>query len=185
MFSQHFHGFKESERHSNLFGRFSNPFERHSRLFKRGEMKYVILTLLKDKPSHGYELSLALEERFHGLYSPSPGSIYPVLQLLEDMGYVTSNMAEGKKVYMITDSGKKFLEDQKETVETIERRLWGWLDSENQEYLKDIRVAMNYIYELNNIFRRLANRKDPTKITRVNEILAKTLKDIEQIYQER
>ncbi len=175
MHGSHFHDF---ERHGN-------PFERHSRMFKKGDMKYVILDLLKDKPAHGYELTQALEDRFHGLYSPSAGSVYPILQLLEDMGHVTSNVTEGKKIYTITDSGKKFLEDQKETTEKIEERMQGWWGSENQEYLQDIRVAMNYVHDLHHFLGRIATRKDTAKIARVNEILAKTLREVEQIYQER
>ena len=149
-------------------------------MFKKGDMKYVILDLLRDKPAHGYEITLALEERFQGLYSPSTGSVYPVLQLLEDMGYVTSNVTEGKKVYTITDAGKKFLEDQKDITNEIKGRMRGWWGS-----LQGIREAMNYTHELNHLIGHLAIRKDSDKIARVNKILARTFKDIEQIYQEK
>ena len=54
-------------------------------MFEKGDLKYVILDLLKDEPSHGYEVIRKLEERSRGFYSPSPGSVYPTLQLLEDM----------------------------------------------------------------------------------------------------
>jgi len=111
------------------FEHHGHPFERNSRMFKKGDMKYVILDLVKDKPSHGYEITQALEDRFHGLYSPSAGSVYPVLQLLEDMEYVTSNVMDGKKVYTITEKGRKFLEDQKETTEKIKGRLDGWWEA--------------------------------------------------------
>src|SRR5919202_1373987 len=81
------------------------------RLFGRGDLKYVILDLLKDQPRHGYEVIRALEERFRGFYSPSPGSVYPTLQLLADQGYLTSTERDGKRVYAITDEGRKFLEE--------------------------------------------------------------------------
>ena len=81
-----------------MFHRGFFQWERKFRLFEKGDLKYVILDLLKDKPSHGYEIIRALEERFHGFYSPSAGSIYPTLQLLEDMGHVKSSEADGKKV---------------------------------------------------------------------------------------
>jgi hypothetical protein len=64
---------------------------RAERLFDRGDLKYVILDLLWERPRHGYDIIRALEERFHGLYSPSPGTVYPTLQLLEDQDYVTSS----------------------------------------------------------------------------------------------
>src|SRR5580693_8739637 len=58
--------------------------------FERGDLKLVILDLLKEKPRHGYDIIQELEKRFHGFYSPSPGSVYPILQLLEDQDLVTS-----------------------------------------------------------------------------------------------
>ncbi len=82
---------------------------RRGRVFEKGDLKYVILDLLKDKPSHGYEVIRALEERSRGFYSPSPGSVYPTLQLLEDLGYVSATQRDGKKVYEITDEGRQAL----------------------------------------------------------------------------
>jgi len=67
-------------------------------MFERGDLKYVILDQLKDKPAHGYELIKALEERFGGFYAPSPGAIYPTLQMLEAMGYVSSVQEVGRKI---------------------------------------------------------------------------------------
>src|SRR3989454_12335349 len=61
---------------------------RRRQWFGAGDMKYVILKLLRDKPRHGYEVMKELEERMHGCYSPSPGTVYPTLQWLEDEGLV-------------------------------------------------------------------------------------------------
>jgi DNA-binding PadR family transcriptional regulator len=157
---------------------------RHSRLFKRGDMKYIILDLLKDKPAHGYEIILTLEERFRGFYSPNAGSIYPVLQLLEDMGYVTSNVAEGKKVYTITEAGKTFLLEQQETTENIKGRIRGWWGSDNREYVKDLRMAITYSHDIHDFVSHIAVRRDPSKMAKINDILAKTLKEIRQVYGE-
>lgn len=92
---------------------------RRRQWFGAGDMKYVILKLLRDKPRHGYEVMKELEERMHGCYSPSPGTVYPTLQWLEDEGLAVARDAEGKKVYEITDTGRKFLDDNKDTVEDI------------------------------------------------------------------
>jgi DNA-binding PadR family transcriptional regulator len=108
-----------------MFGSHGFGFERHSRMVEKGALKYVILDLLKDKPSHGYEIIKALEERFHGFYTPSAGSVYPTLQLLEDMGYVTSAERDGKKTYTITDEGRKHLVDEKVHVDEIKERMHG------------------------------------------------------------
>lgn len=87
--------------------------------FEAGDMKYVILKLLKDKPRHGYEVMKELEERMHGCYSPSPGTVYPTLQWLEDEGLVKGKDVDGKKVYEITESGLAFLEDHRDVVDDI------------------------------------------------------------------
>src|SRR4051794_40871815 len=75
---------------------------RRGPIFESGELKFIILRLLKEKPRHGYEVIKALEERMWGCYTPSPGAVYPTLQLLEDQGYVRGVDTEGKKVYHIT-----------------------------------------------------------------------------------
>src|SRR5260370_35195623 len=90
---------------------------RRRQWFGAGDMKYVILKLLRDKPHHGYEVMKELEERMHGCYSPSPGTVYPTLQWLEDEGLVVARDLEGKKVYEITDTGRAFLDEHKDIVE--------------------------------------------------------------------
>jgi len=82
-------------------------------------MKYVILKLLKDKPRHGYEVMKELEDQMHGCYSPSPGTVYPTLQWLEDEGLVVAKYVEAKKVYEITDAGRKFLDEHRDMVDDI------------------------------------------------------------------
>jgi DNA-binding PadR family transcriptional regulator len=80
-------------------------------MFERGDLKYALLDLLKERPKHGYEMMKELEERMGGFYAPSAGAVYPTLQLLEDRGWVTSEAVEGKKVYKITDEGTKALDE--------------------------------------------------------------------------
>ncbi len=78
---------------------------------RRGDLKYLLLHLLNDHPQHGYELIKTLEDRFNGFYSPSPGIVYPTLQLLEDRGWAVSAMTDGKKIYTITEAGKTALQE--------------------------------------------------------------------------
>lgn len=82
------------------------------RIFGRGDMKFLLLELLLERPKHGYEMIKELEARFAGFYAPSPGSVYPTLQMLEDRGYVRSTVDEGKRVYAITDEGRSYLQTQ-------------------------------------------------------------------------
>jgi DNA-binding PadR family transcriptional regulator len=96
---------------------------RRGNWFESGDMKYVILKLLRDKPMHGYEVMKALEEETNGCYSPSPGTVYPTLQWLEDEGLVKAGEVNEKKVYAITDAGRAFLEENKGTVDDIFERV--------------------------------------------------------------
>lgn len=88
------------------------PFGEGRRFFGRGDVKFALLELLRERPMHGYEMMKALEEKSGGFYTPSAGTIYPTLQMLEDRNLVTAKEADGKKVYSITDAGRAFSEEQ-------------------------------------------------------------------------
>ena len=88
-----------------------------------GDLQLVLLALLAERPSHGYELIKALEERSGGFYSPSPGMVYPALTWLEEVGYA-SVAAEGtKKLYTITDAGRTYLAENRDATEAMLRQL--------------------------------------------------------------
>lgn len=93
------------------------------RVFERGDLKFVILRLIADRPMHGYEVMKALEEESQGTYQASPGSVYPTLQMLEDEGYLTSKKEDGKRVYRITESGREYLAENEDTVEDVLERV--------------------------------------------------------------
>ena len=84
---------------------------RHGRrLFDYGELRLLLLAMIAERPSHGYELIKAVEERFGGGYTPSPGVIYPTLAWLDDMGYAAIDAEEGgRKRYRLTPDGEAFL----------------------------------------------------------------------------
>jgi DNA-binding PadR family transcriptional regulator len=79
---------------------------------KRGDVRSAILTLLGEKPMHGYEMIQHLEDRTGGRWRPSAGSIYPTLQLLEDEGLVRAEDVEGKRVFDLTDAGRERLAER-------------------------------------------------------------------------
>src|SRR5689334_16847372 len=94
------------------------------RVFDQGELRFVILRLVAEKPRHGYEIIKAIEERLAGAYSPSPGVIYPTLTLLEELGYATASDGEGgRKRYTVTPEGEAFLAANQATVEAIFARM--------------------------------------------------------------
>jgi DNA-binding PadR family transcriptional regulator len=73
---------------------------------RRGNVRAALLALLAERPMHGYEMIQLLAERTNGMWQPSPGSVYPALQLLEDEGLITSQETEGKRLYSLTDQGR-------------------------------------------------------------------------------
>ncbi len=103
--------------------RFRAGPRRRRRVFERGDLKYMVLSLLAEAPMHGYEVMQRLEEEAGGFYSASAGSVYPVLQMLQDQGHVTSEEVEGKRVYRITEEGRRFLEENSERVDDVTDRV--------------------------------------------------------------
>jgi DNA-binding PadR family transcriptional regulator len=73
---------------------------------RRGEIRTALLAVLAEEPGHGYEIMQRLEEKSGGAWRPSPGSVYPTLQMLEDEGLVRSTEREGKRVYELTEAGR-------------------------------------------------------------------------------
>ncbi|MEU5775204.1 PadR family transcriptional regulator [Streptomyces venezuelae] len=78
---------------------------------RRGDVRASILALLKDRPMHGYEMIQEIAERSGGAWKPSPGSVYPTLQLLEDEGLISSASEGGKKLFSLTDAGREAAEE--------------------------------------------------------------------------
>jgi DNA-binding PadR family transcriptional regulator len=74
---------------------------------RRGDVRAAALALLSERPMHGYEMIQELEERTDGVWRPSPGAVYPALQLLEDQGLVTADAEAGKRLYSLTDAGRE------------------------------------------------------------------------------
>ena len=97
---------------------------RMGRFFDHGDLRFVVLKLIAEKPSHGYELIRAVETAAGGAYSPSPGVIYPTLTLLEELGYITVVEAGGgKKLHTITPLGEAFLESNAQPVKSLFERM--------------------------------------------------------------
>lgn len=94
------------------------------RIFGPGDLRLILLALVAEKPSHGYDLIKAVEQKFGGGYSPSPGSVYPTLTLLEDLGHVRATTADGtRRLYEITDEGRAFLAENQATIDGIMARI--------------------------------------------------------------
>jgi DNA-binding PadR family transcriptional regulator len=107
--------------HHHFGGKFGG---RMGRFFDHGDLRFVVLKLIAEKPRYGYEVIKEIEERLGGAYSPSPGVVYPTLTLLEELGYATVSSAEGnKKLYAITPEGTTFLGANQPMVDAIFGRM--------------------------------------------------------------
>ena len=94
------------------------------RFFAHGDLRLVILSLIAEKPRHGYEIIKEIEDRVGGAYSPSPGVIYPTLTLLEELGHVTVTPGEGaKKLHAITEAGQNLLAANRAALDPILARM--------------------------------------------------------------
>ncbi|ABG03499.1 transcriptional regulator, PadR family [Rubrobacter xylanophilus DSM 9941] len=154
------------------------------RRFGKGDLKYVILDLLERGPAHGYQLIKALEERSRGLYAPSPGSVYPTLQMLEDMGYVGSSREDGKKVYQITEEGRGFLRERRRSLEEVWRRFGRGWDPGLEGELHEIRHELAHLWRLFGRKAR-AGRVDQEKLRRVRGVVVEAARRIEDILEDR
>jgi DNA-binding PadR family transcriptional regulator len=93
------------------------------RFFEGGHLQLVILQLIAEKPSYGYEIIKTIEERLSGGYAPSPGVVYPTLTLLEEEEFVTSSSEGNKKLYTVTERGRENLKANNATVKAIFGRM--------------------------------------------------------------
>lgn len=94
------------------------------RIFGPGDLRLLLLALIEEKRRHGYELIKDLEEQFGGAYAPSPGSVYPTLTLLEELGYIRSPSSEGaKRLFEITAEGRRYLRENEAMLKSAKKRL--------------------------------------------------------------
>ena len=152
---------------------------RRRQWFESGDMKYVILKLLRDKPRHGYEVMKELEERMHGCYSPSPGTVYPTLQWLEDEGLVISKDMEGKKVYEITDAGRTFLDEHKDVVEDIFERVTDAVEQALGGGMAEINHAVGRLVK--RVYRTGWKTRDDATRKKLVDILNRAAEEIEAL----
>jgi len=149
--------------------------------FQKGDLKYVILDLIKDKPRYGYEIIRILEEHSHGFYAPSPGAVYPTLQLLEELGYVTATQQDGKKVYAITEEGRRFLAEREHVAEDIKRNIKDWW---SPEIHIEFHQMMHELGGLGRSLGRLSRRTDAEKLKRIRDVILRAKNDIETVLKE-
>lgn len=151
------------------------------RVFGRGDLKYVVLSFLKQRPMHGYEVMRALEEESGGCYTASPGSVYPTLQMLEDRGFVASEMEDGRRVYRITEEGLAFLDKSSDKVEDIRDRVADFVDSFTGGPMRDL--TRSFVRFAQASFENAMHHTgDEEKLAKLREILEQATRDMESVW---
>jgi DNA-binding PadR family transcriptional regulator len=143
---------------------------------ERGTLKYALLMALRDQPLHGYAIIKAIEGTYG--YPPSPGIVYPTLQMLEDQGFLLKTQLQTKKVYTLTDDGRRCLDEHREVVGRIETRAhmprWNLIPGIGSKLTEIARAILaNYHY------------LDDDKVSKIEDILEDARKHIGQVIFER
>ncbi|MBW0145644.1 PadR family transcriptional regulator [Sphingomicrobium sp. B8] len=156
---------------------------RRARMFDSGELRLVILHLLAEEARHGYDVIRALEEMTGGAYAPSPGTVYPTLTLLEDMGLIEEREPDGKKrLFAATKDGKKYLKDRAEEVEALLERLEGHGERQHKAHsdTKPIKPAVKRLMKA--FWMKMAETNgDEETLEKIAAIVNKAAKKIEKI----
>ncbi len=150
------------------------------RIFERGDLKFVMLRLLSDKPMHGYDVMKALEKESGGYYNPSPVSVYPTLQMLEDEGYLESAEKDRKKIYSVTDAGKDYLEENADVVEDVFARVDDLTDRFFGDEMRGLSKTFSRLAQMafDEAFRWGADKE---VLSQMHEILEKAVEKMEEV----
>lgn len=161
------------------------------RMLAQGDLRLIALALIAEQPRHGYDIIKALEEKTSDWYSPSPGIVYPTLTYLEEIGHLTSQPEGAKKLYTITDEGRAHLEQNRDLIDAVMKRLAfvgekaarirermeGEREEQRKDFLPLVRAAFDNLRE--NAVGRIKN--DPDAEAKIVEILARAANEIRKL----
>lgn len=139
-------------------------------------MRLLILNVLREGPMHGYEIIKKIESKFMGLYTPSPGAVYPNLRCLKKEGLVESYREDGRKVYRITDRGLKLLEEKRSALNSFFESKARSLPPEKA---KLIQVGRNIFHD---VFLSL-HTLSPQQVSEIADILIRARKKIRKVIE--
>lgn len=142
---------------------------------RRGDIRAAVLALLDERPMHGYEMIKELEERTGGAWSPSAGSIYPTLQLLEDEGLIVGEETEGKRRFTLTDAGRE------QNAQRSGAAPWEQVTAGFDQEMVTLGAS---IRKLSQTYGQVLRAADPAQQKRVGELLDETRRKIYGILAE-
>jgi DNA-binding PadR family transcriptional regulator len=162
--------------------------QRRGPRMRRGDIRWALLEALGDGPAHGYELIVRLEDRSGGMWRPSPGSVYPTLQMLEDEGLVRSEERDAKRVYELTEAGRTAAAehaDGRAESDAAEERVGG---PARHRAMRGVRLAGETLGPalppLLMAAKQVAMTGDDSQLERAQQVLRRATKELNQILAE-
>jgi len=149
-------------------------FGRHGRRRPRGDVRAAILLLLDEEPRNGYAVMQEIEERSSGAWRPSPGSVYPVLQQLEDEGLVEPQESGERKVVALTDAGRKYVEENRDSLGAP----WEAAAAGLSEDMVELRKL---VWQVGSAVHQLVTGGDEDQQRQAREVLSQTRRDLYRI----
>jgi len=150
---------------------------------RKGDIKFILLELLSEHPSHGYDLIKDMETRYGGFRRLSPGSVYPTLQMLEEGGYLKSAQEGSKRVYTITDEGRQLLLER--TQEENSNSPWDAFKSLMTSKPQELIQLRNVAGELASLVMQVARSGNVEQMNRVRELLEQVKREIYAIISQK
>ena len=150
------------------------PFGRGGPKARRGDVRTAALLLLDEGPRNGYQIMQDIEERSDGVWRPSPGSVYPALQQLEDEGLVRTTETDGRKQYELTDAGKAYVAERDEELPPPWEEMTGGFSD-------DMKAAGSNMRDVALAFSQVMRAGSPSQIAEASKILADARRSLYRI----
>ena len=144
---------------------------------RRGDVRAALLVLLEEEPRNGYGLMQEIEQRSEGAWRPSPGSVYPALQQLEDEGLVRPTSPPGRKLFELTDEGRAHVEEHREEL----KEPWAAIADNVGEGMFELRAS---IAQVGAAVMQIAYAGNPAQVAEAREVLAETRRSLYRILAE-
>ena len=155
------------------FGHGKGPRGR-GRKARRGDIRTAALLLLAEEPRNGYQIMQEVQERSEGVWSPSPGSVYPALAQLEDEGLIRTQEGEGRKLYAITDTGRELLKERGDDAPAP----WAQMSDELSPQVHELGKLMR---EVAFAFTQVMRAGSELQVAKAREVLATARRDLYRI----
>jgi DNA-binding PadR family transcriptional regulator len=170
----HRHGFGPGDFGGGPFGGWGRGPRGRGRKARRGDIRTAALLLLAEEPRNGYQIMQEVEERSEGEWRPSPGSVYPALAQLEDEGLIRSEELDGRKLFALTDAGRKLVEERGADRPAPWEEMGGDLSEE-------VVAIRRLIREVTSAFVQVMRTGSPEQIAKAAGVLATTRRDLYRI----